>query len=101
MLLFSLTLANSLLQNCGPGVRRELSSRAFVDSLLRLLANKNVHGTAKFRILDLVQQWAEQFKGDEDMVFLVGTYDQLKQQSKCIKIEKLMTRVRLSVSETA
>jgi hypothetical protein len=52
-----------------------------MDALVKQLANKSVHGTAKFRILDLIQQWAEQFKGQEGMDFLLSTYQTLKQQS--------------------
>jgi hypothetical protein len=63
-------------------VKKELSSRLFTDTLMKQLANKNVHGTAKVRMLDLIQAWAEQFKQDEDLTFLVTLYDQLKQQSK-------------------
>ena len=81
VVLYSLTLANSLLQNCGEKVRRALSSRIFVDSLLKQLADKKVHGTAKFRILDLIQQWAELYKNDEGMGYLIGTFEELKRQS--------------------
>lgn len=52
-----------------------------MDSISKQLANKSVHGTAKFRILDLIQQWAEQFKGHEGMDFLLSSYQSLKQQS--------------------
>jgi signal transducing adaptor molecule len=59
-----------------------MSSRTFVDALMKQLANKSVHGTAKFRMLDLIQQWAEQFKNDSDLAFLVTCYENLKSQSK-------------------
>jgi signal transducing adaptor molecule len=81
VVLFSLTLANSLLQNCGSAVKRALSSRIFVDSLLKQLANKKAHGTAKLRILELIQQWAEMYKDDDGMAYLIGTYEELKRQS--------------------
>ena len=41
--LFTLELANSLSQNCGIKVHRELASRSFTDALLRL-ANDRVGG---------------------------------------------------------
>lgn len=81
VVLFCLTLANSLLQNCGKNVQRALSSRIFVDSLLKQLANKKTHGTAKLRILELIQQWADMYKDDDGMGYLISTYQELKRQS--------------------
>lgn len=81
VVLYSLTVANSLLQNCEETVRRALSSRVFVDSLLKQLANRKAHGTAKLRILELIQQWAEMYKDDDGMGYLIATYEELKRQS--------------------
>lgn len=38
--LYTLELANSLSQNCGPTFHRELSSRSFTDALLRLAGER-------------------------------------------------------------
>lgn len=35
-----LQLGNSLSQNCGPKIHRELASRSFTDALLRLAADR-------------------------------------------------------------
>jgi signal transducing adaptor molecule len=86
VVLYSLTVANSLLQNCEETVRRALSSRVFIDSLLKQLANKKAHGTAKLRILELIQQWAEMHKEDDGMGYLIATYEELKRQSNYWKL---------------
>ncbi|KAJ3095216.1 ESCRT-0 subunit protein hse1 [Phlyctochytrium planicorne] len=80
VVLFALTVANALVQNCGITVHREISSRAFVDTLVKQLATSAVHETVKSRILDLIQQWSEAFKSDPTLGFLVDTYNQLKAQ---------------------
>lgn len=41
--LYTIELANSLAQNCGVDMHRELASRSFTDALLRL-ANDRVSG---------------------------------------------------------
>ncbi|KAJ3195955.1 ESCRT-0 subunit protein hse1 [Irineochytrium annulatum] len=80
VVLFTLTLANALVQNCRIGVHREISSRAFVDALVKQAANKQVHETVRMRILDLIQQWSAAFKEDPTLGFMVDTYNQLKSQ---------------------
>ncbi|KAJ3041959.1 ESCRT-0 subunit protein hse1 [Rhizophlyctis rosea] len=81
VVLYALTVANSLVQNCGKIVRREISSRAFVDALVKQVANKSTHEVVRTRILDFIQQWAEAFKLDPTLGFMVDTYNQLKAQN--------------------
>ncbi|KAJ3118650.1 ESCRT-0 subunit protein hse1 [Phlyctochytrium bullatum] len=78
--LYSLTVANALVQNCGITVHREVSSRLFLDSLVKQVANTAVHSAIKTRILELIQQWAENFKSDSSLGYTVDTYNQLKAQ---------------------
>ncbi|KAI8904773.1 hypothetical protein EDD86DRAFT_212742 [Gorgonomyces haynaldii] len=80
VLLFSLTLSNALVQNCGSKVRREISSRLFVDSLLQLLRRANVHVVVKNRILELIQTWAQDFKSDSSLSFIVDTFESLRRE---------------------
>ncbi|KAI8809354.1 hypothetical protein BJ742DRAFT_804827 [Cladochytrium replicatum] len=78
VVLFTLTVANSLVQNCSVKVRREISSRNFVDTIVKLVSTRTTHETIRTRILDLLQQWAELFKPDSTLGFIVDTYNQLK-----------------------
>ncbi|KAJ3091437.1 ESCRT-0 subunit protein hse1 [Quaeritorhiza haematococci] len=88
VVLFALTVANSLVQNCGATVHREISSRAFLDGLVRQVSNKSVHEVVRNRILDLIQQWAGLFKSDPSLGFMVDTYNQLKAQNYPFPTEK-------------
>ncbi|KAI9098144.1 hypothetical protein DFS34DRAFT_100471 [Phlyctochytrium arcticum] len=78
VVIFTLTVANSLVHNCGKNLRREVSSRVFVDALTRQVNNKAVHEVVRTRILDFIQQWAEEFKSDPSLGFMIDTYNQLK-----------------------
>ncbi|TPX67892.1 hypothetical protein SpCBS45565_g03515 [Spizellomyces sp. 'palustris'] len=82
VVLFALTVANSLVHNCGKPLRREISSRAFVDALVRVVSGKAVHEVVRTRILDFIQQWAEEFGRDPSLGFMVDTYNQLKSQGE-------------------
>ncbi|TPX30563.1 hypothetical protein SmJEL517_g05902 [Synchytrium microbalum] len=81
VVLFTLTIANSLVQNCGMAVKREICSRVFVDALVKLVSNRAIHETIRTRVLDLVQHWAEAFKSEPSLGFMVDTYNQLKAQN--------------------
>ncbi|KAI8610417.1 hypothetical protein BC830DRAFT_1261070 [Chytriomyces sp. MP71] len=78
--LFALTLANALVQNCAKHVRRELSSRVFVDTLVRVVAAKGVHMTVRMRVLEMMQDWAKKWEGDSELGYLVDAYKQMKSQ---------------------
>ncbi|KAL2913431.1 ESCRT-0 subunit protein hse1 [Polyrhizophydium stewartii] len=79
VILFSLTVANSLAQNCGMPVKREMSSRAFLDALVRQVNNKaSVHVTVRSRILELISQWAEAFRSEPALDYMVQVYNQLR-----------------------
>ncbi|KAJ3415523.1 ESCRT-0 subunit protein hse1 [Chytridiales sp. JEL 0842] len=81
VVLFTLTVANALVQNCGKIVHQEISSRLFVDALVKQVANNTVHEIVRVRILELIQTWAETFKADPALGFMVDTYNQLKAQN--------------------
>ncbi|KAJ3163026.1 ESCRT-0 subunit protein hse1 [Geranomyces michiganensis] len=80
VVLFTLTVANSLVHNCGSTVRREIASRAFVDALVKQVHSKTVHEVVRTRILDFIQQWADAFRSDSSLGFMVDSYNTLKAQ---------------------
>ncbi|KAI8848378.1 hypothetical protein BC829DRAFT_425513 [Chytridium lagenaria] len=80
VVLFALTVANALVQNCSITVHREISSRAFIDTLVKQVANTAIHETVRTRILELIRQWSESFKADPTLGYIVDTYNQLKAQ---------------------
>ncbi|KAJ3156511.1 ESCRT-0 subunit protein hse1 [Geranomyces variabilis] len=80
VVLFTLTVANSLVHNCGSTLRREIASRSFVDALVKQVHSKSVHEVVRTRILDFIQQWADAFRTDSSLGFMVDTYNTLKSQ---------------------
>lgn len=77
VVLYSLTLANALVQNCSINLKAEVASRPFLGTLQKLLSNPKTHPAVKNRVLDLVQSWAESFRGESQLDFMVETYRQL------------------------
>ncbi|KAF7719835.1 Class E vacuolar protein-sorting machinery protein [Penicillium ucsense] len=79
--LYTLELANSLSQNCGAKIHRELASRSFTDALLRLAADRNTHQQVKSKILERMQEWSEMFSADPDFGIMEQAYMKLKTQN--------------------
>ena len=79
VVLFTLTLSNSLVQNCSLQVKEEISSRQFLQPLLKML-HSNVHITVRNRILDLIQIWAKDFQGKPSLDYMNQVYKELVQE---------------------
>ncbi|KAF9352151.1 ESCRT-0 subunit protein hse1 [Mortierella sp. AD094] len=82
VVLYSLTLCESLAKNCGLKAQREISSRAFTSLLVKILNEKTTHPAVRQRILELIQQWAFEFRADPSLGIMDETYHQLRSQSK-------------------
>ncbi|KAJ3274510.1 ESCRT-0 subunit protein hse1 [Terramyces sp. JEL0728] len=80
VILFSLTLSNALVQNCGMQLKQEISSRPFLQALLKLLNNNSTHITVRNRILDFIQTWAKDFKGNPSLDYMQDIYNQLRNE---------------------
>lgn len=81
VVLFALTVSNSLVQNCDVTVHREIASRSFCDTLMKQVANKNVHDAVRSRILGFIQQWAELFSKNPSLGIMNETYNSLRNQN--------------------
>ncbi|KAF2149402.1 hypothetical protein K461DRAFT_231286 [Myriangium duriaei CBS 260.36] len=79
--LYTLELANALSQNCGPPLHRELSSRSFTEALARLANDRNSHQQVKSKVLERLEGWTEQFKGDPDLGIMEQAYEKLKRSN--------------------
>jgi signal transducing adaptor molecule len=88
-------LANSLSQNCGPKMHRELASRAFTDALLRLANDRNTHQQVKAKILERMAEWAGMFK-DPDLGIMRDQYQRLKSQNPNIHPPSAPSKSRLT-----
>ncbi|KAJ1906021.1 ESCRT-0 subunit protein hse1 [Coemansia sp. IMI 209127] len=80
VVLYTLTLVQSLIENCGQNVKQEVASRAFTTTLTRVLNDKTVHEKAKSRILGYIQQWAFDFRQDPTLSLMEETYTKLRAQ---------------------
>ncbi|KAJ3130333.1 ESCRT-0 subunit protein hse1 [Nowakowskiella sp. JEL0407] len=81
VILFSLTLSNALVQNCGPTVHRQISSKQFLDPIVALANASTTHTVVKQRILDLLESWADEFKGRDDVGYLVDVWKGVKEKN--------------------
>ncbi|KAI4109768.1 MAG: hypothetical protein LQ339_001552 [Xanthoria mediterranea] len=79
--LYTLELANSLSQNCGPTMHRELASRSFTDAILRLASDRNTHQQVKAKILERLGEWTEMFAKEPDLGIMEQAYMKLKSQN--------------------
>lgn len=80
VILFSLTLSNALVQNCGLPLKQEICSRPYLQALLKLLNNSSTHITVRNRILDFIQTWAKDFNGNPSLDYMQEVYNQLRNE---------------------
>ncbi|KAL2312250.1 Class E vacuolar protein-sorting machinery protein hse1 [Schizosaccharomyces pombe] len=78
--LLALTLTDAIVKNCKTSIVREISSRTFTDSLLKIASDSTTHNRVRSRIAVLVNEWAEIMKKDPNMSLM---------QDICEKIRKL------------
>lgn len=98
----SLQLADSLINNCKIELHREISSRAFTQTLTRLVQDRvndrahrfdgkgdrltglpncswqTTHDKVKRRTMQLLKQWSETFKKDESLGIVEETFETLR-----------------------
>ena len=72
-------LTNSLSENCGRPVRREISSKSFTDGLERVVTDRTTAAPVRTKVLGLVRKWNEEFEGSEedDGALVHELYDRL------------------------
>ncbi|KAJ2825160.1 ESCRT-0 subunit protein hse1, partial [Coemansia erecta] len=80
VVLYTVTLVQSMLENCGQSVQQEVASRAFTTTLTRVLNDKTVHEKVKSRVLGSIQQWAFDFRQDPTLSLMEETYTKLRAQ---------------------
>lgn len=93
--LYTLELANSLSQNCGLKLHRELASRAFTDALLRLAADRSTNQQVKAKIIERMQEWVEMFK-DPDLGIMRDQYEVLKSRNPHLQPPSAPSKSRLT-----
>ncbi|KAK4050243.1 hypothetical protein OIV83_003564 [Microbotryomycetes sp. JL201] len=79
--LFSLTLAGALVNNCGPPLHREISGRAFTQTLARLINDRTTHESVKKEAMKCIEDWVKEHPGNSDFDLMAETYESLKRQN--------------------
>ncbi|KXS09207.1 hypothetical protein M427DRAFT_64587 [Gonapodya prolifera JEL478] len=80
VVLSSITVADALIKNCGVVLHREIASRAFLDALKTRLADRTLHESARNKILESIQSWANSMKSDPSLGYVQETYRNLMAQ---------------------
>lgn len=94
--LYTLELANSLSQNCGAKVHRELSSKSFTDALLRIAGDRTTHQAVKSKILECVEGWSKMFQSNPELGIMEGAYQKLKAQNPSIQPPQAPTKRQIT-----
>ncbi|KAK9247235.1 hypothetical protein V1506DRAFT_532716 [Lipomyces tetrasporus] len=76
--LYALTVANSLAQNCGTKMHRELASRAFTQTLIRMATDRTVHASVKSRLLEVMEGLVKVFRHDPSLDIMADALVQVK-----------------------
>ncbi|PHH75648.1 hypothetical protein CDD80_2201 [Ophiocordyceps camponoti-rufipedis] len=97
--LYTLELAHALCQNCGLPIHREISSRAFTDSLLRLANDRNTHGQVKAKILEKMKDWSDMFGNDSELGVMYDAYHRLKQSNPTLQAPSAPQKQGLTESD--
>lgn len=61
-------------------MHRELASKAFTDSLLRLAGDRNTHGQVKQKVLERMENWTEEFRNNPELGIMEQAYGKLRTQ---------------------
>ncbi|BFZ56567.1 ESCRT-0 subunit protein hse1 [Savitreella phatthalungensis] len=94
--LFALSLAEALSKNCGSKVHREMASRAFTQSLVKIMTDRTVHKKVRTRCGELIKHWTDDFKSDPSLGIMNETYRSLKQQGISVEPPSLPQKREIS-----
>ncbi|KKY27228.1 putative class e vacuolar protein-sorting machinery protein hse1 [Phaeomoniella chlamydospora] len=89
-------LANALSQNCGINMHRELASRSFTDSLLRLAGERTTHQQVKSKILERMAEWTKMFASNPDLGIMEQAYMKLKTQNPNLQPPQAPTKRQIT-----
>jgi len=81
VILYSLTVADALVKNCNKNVHKEISSRNFLDTIVKQINNRNVFEPVKQKMLFCIKQWNDAFGKDRELSYCHGVYTKLKNQN--------------------
>ncbi|KAI5303721.1 ESCRT-0 subunit protein hse1, partial [Ascosphaera pollenicola] len=83
--IYALELANSLVQNCGINVHREICSRHFTDALLRVANNPATPHQVKANVYERLEAWSRMFSSNPELELMEEAYNKLKYQNPSLR----------------
>ncbi|XP_014219390.1 TOM1-like protein 2 [Copidosoma floridanum] len=79
VVMYTLTVLETCVKNCGKRFHAQVFTREFVSELVKLIGPKNEPPTAvQEKVLNLIQTWADTFKGQPHAQGVVQVYQELK-----------------------
>lgn len=78
--LYALTLADTLSKNCGDAVHHEIASRAFMQTIIKVVRDRSTHKIVKQRALKLLKAWADEYKNDDTLGLVADTVHDLREE---------------------
>ncbi|ORX52055.1 hypothetical protein DM01DRAFT_1384297 [Hesseltinella vesiculosa] len=76
--LYALALSDALVKNCNVTVHREISSRAFTNTLTKLIRDRMTHDQVRTKALELIQTCSFEFRGDSSLGLMNDVYHSLR-----------------------
>ena len=78
--LYAITLTDTLSKNCGDAVHHEIASRAFMQTLSKVVQDPNTHKLVKQRILRTLMSWRDEFSKDDTLGLVAETVHELREE---------------------
>ncbi|KAJ7382287.1 TOM1-like protein 2 [Desmophyllum pertusum] len=79
--ILTLTVLETCVKNCGHRFHMLLAKKELIDELVKILNPKsNPPQVVLDKILSLIQDWADAFRGSPDLSYVLETYDSLRAQ---------------------
>ncbi|KAK9454184.1 hypothetical protein V1511DRAFT_461221 [Dipodascopsis uninucleata] len=99
--LYSLALTESLAQNCGTKMHRELASRAFTQTLIRVASDRSVHASVKIKLIQTMELLVSLFKNDPSLSIMEESLDNVKSMNPRLHAPDKPMKPELQRQETS
>ncbi|KAI9309200.1 hypothetical protein BJ944DRAFT_258936 [Cunninghamella echinulata] len=76
--LYALALTDALVKNCDINVHREISSRSFTNTLVKMIHDKATHDQVRKKALELIQTCSFEFRADSSLGLMNDVYHSLR-----------------------
>ncbi|ODV91367.1 hypothetical protein CANCADRAFT_16116, partial [Tortispora caseinolytica NRRL Y-17796] len=85
VVMYCLTLAHAMSQNCGIKAQVELASKPFTQALLKIGKDNTVHAKVKSRLLEVMEELTNQYRSDPSLRLMQDAYEKLRRDVPGIK----------------